>query len=106
LRNSLIPSRAIVVEITDRGPYVKGRDLDVSEGAARLLGLIHEGVASLEVLNGHALYGLAKGQVLLLNEPSKPRSHIAHFDFDSNPIAPIIETPVDVLFNINSSELL
>lgn len=31
--------RSIVVRINDRGPYVKGRIIDLSFGAARLLGL-------------------------------------------------------------------
>jgi rare lipoprotein A len=31
--------KTVEVEIVDRGPYAKGRDLDLSEGAARQLGL-------------------------------------------------------------------
>ncbi len=44
--------RSVVVRINDRGPYIRGRIIDVSAGAARLLGMIGSGVApvSLEVL--------------------------------------------------------
>ena len=39
--------RSVVVTINDRGPYVKGRVLDVSLGAARALGMLRRGVASV-----------------------------------------------------------
>lgn len=38
--------RSVVVRINDRGPYGwKGRDLDLSLGAARILGFVKMGVA-------------------------------------------------------------
>ena len=37
-----------VVTITDRGPYVHGRHLDLSEGTARRIGLIHSGVGKVK----------------------------------------------------------
>jgi rare lipoprotein A len=39
----------IVVRVNDRGPYVKGRSLDVSRKAAQLLGMERAGVVPLEV---------------------------------------------------------
>lgn len=44
--------RAVVVRITDRGPYVRGRVLDVSYAAARRLGLVRSGTArvSMEII--------------------------------------------------------
>jgi rare lipoprotein A len=44
--------RSVVVRINDRGPYVKGRVIDLSERAARELGIRDEGVAevTLEIL--------------------------------------------------------
>ena len=36
-------------QITDRGPYVKGRDLDVSKAVAERLGMVKDGVANLRV---------------------------------------------------------
>lgn len=41
--------KSAVVEIKDRGPYVRGRILDVSPGTARLLGMGKYGVAMVEV---------------------------------------------------------
>lgn len=45
--------RSRVVTIDDRGPYIGGRIIDLSEGAASALGVKSSGVASvkLEVLN-------------------------------------------------------
>lgn len=37
--------RQVVVEITDRGPWAKGRDLDISLAAAKALGIVDEGVS-------------------------------------------------------------
>lgn len=37
--------RRVEVEINDRGPYVRGRDLDLSKKAAEQIGLDEEGVA-------------------------------------------------------------
>ena len=44
--------RSVVVRINDRGPFVRGRDIDLSRGAAQALGIVGSGVAqvSLEVL--------------------------------------------------------
>ncbi|MFA5787297.1 MAG: septal ring lytic transglycosylase RlpA family protein [Actinomycetota bacterium] len=41
--------RSTVVKVTDRGPFVRGRQLDVSLGAARVLGFVGSGVARLQV---------------------------------------------------------
>jgi rare lipoprotein A len=49
---NLNTGQSVVVRITDRGPHVRGRVIDLSAGAARTIGLISSGVApvSLEVL--------------------------------------------------------
>src|SRR5262245_52213466 len=41
--------RNVVVTINDRGPYVKGRGLDLSLGAARALGATGAGVVSVRL---------------------------------------------------------
>ncbi len=40
-------SRSVIARVTDRGPYVTGRDLDVSRGVASKLDFIAKGVTSL-----------------------------------------------------------
>jgi rare lipoprotein A len=46
--------RSVIVRINDRGPYVGGRVIDLSAGAARILGITQSGVARvrLDVLGG------------------------------------------------------
>lgn len=39
----------VVVRVTDRGPFVRGRQLDLSQGAARAIGLVGRGVARVSV---------------------------------------------------------
>jgi rare lipoprotein A len=37
--------RSVVVRINDRGPYIRGRELDLSREAARVLGVLSRGIA-------------------------------------------------------------
>jgi len=39
--------RSVLVTINDRGPYIRGRALDLSLGAARELGMVGRGVADV-----------------------------------------------------------
>jgi len=41
--------RSVIVRINDRGPYIEGRDLDLSKGAAIELGILRRGVARLKI---------------------------------------------------------
>lgn len=41
--------RSVLVTITDRGPYWPNRDIDVSYGAARVLGMVRRGVARVRI---------------------------------------------------------
>jgi len=41
--------RSVVVQITDRGPYVRGRGIDLSYAAARHIGIVERGVAPVRV---------------------------------------------------------
>jgi rare lipoprotein A len=41
--------RSVVLRINDRGPYIRGRIIDVSTGAARLLGMMGSGVAPVRI---------------------------------------------------------
>lgn len=39
----------VVVTVDDRGPFIKGRHLDLSQGAARVIGLTGRGVGTVQV---------------------------------------------------------
>jgi rare lipoprotein A len=39
----------IITRVNDRGPFIKGRDFDLSMGAARSLGILERGVANVIV---------------------------------------------------------
>jgi len=41
-------SKTVIVRVNDRGPYVKGRDIDLSRHVAVLLGCIGSGVCRIE----------------------------------------------------------
>ncbi|EFL89184.1 rare lipoprotein A [Ahrensia sp. R2A130] len=42
-------NRSVIVRVNDRGPFAKGRILDVSKGAARKLGFIGRGHAKVRI---------------------------------------------------------
>lgn len=42
--------RSVDVRINDRGPFVRGRIVDLSRGAARRVGMIDDGVVPVEVV--------------------------------------------------------
>jgi len=46
---NLNTGNSVDVKINDRGPYVKGRDIDLSKRAAKELGMTKEGVAPVKI---------------------------------------------------------
>lgn len=42
-------NKSVVIRINDRGPYIHGRDLDLSKAAALELGMVRKGVARIKV---------------------------------------------------------
>ncbi len=41
--------RSVLVTINDRGPYIRGRHIDLSLGAARAIGMVGRGVADVVI---------------------------------------------------------
>lgn len=39
----------VIVRINDRGPFIPGRQIDLSKAAAERLGMLHKGLANLDV---------------------------------------------------------
>lgn len=46
---NLANGKSVVVRINDRGPFVRGRVIDVTQAAAERLGMIRSGVARVQV---------------------------------------------------------
>lgn len=42
-------NRSVVVKVNDRGPFIRGRDLDLSYGAAKKIGLVKKGVGKVMI---------------------------------------------------------
>jgi rare lipoprotein A len=41
--------REVIVKITDRGPFINGRIIDISEVAARDIGILVKGLCQAEI---------------------------------------------------------
>lgn len=50
LVRNLDNDRTVVVRINDRGPFVDGREIDLSYAAARQIGMVNPGLAKVEVV--------------------------------------------------------
>lgn len=50
LVRNLSNGREVVVIVTDRGPYKKGRIIDLSKASAEKLGFIKQGIAKVQVM--------------------------------------------------------
>jgi rare lipoprotein A len=46
---NLATGRSVTVRVNDRGPYVRGRSIDVSSSAAQMLGITRQGVAKVKL---------------------------------------------------------
>ncbi|MBK5196125.1 MAG: septal ring lytic transglycosylase RlpA family protein [Proteiniphilum sp.] len=42
-------NKSVVVKVTDRGPYIRNRIIDLSYAAAKELNILHQGVAQVEI---------------------------------------------------------
>jgi rare lipoprotein A len=49
LVTSVATGRTVTVRVNDRGPYVRGRAIDVSSSAAKMLGITRQGVAKAKL---------------------------------------------------------
>lgn len=41
--------KSVIVKVNDRGPFVKGRIIDLSYGAAKKIGMVEDGVARVRI---------------------------------------------------------
>ncbi|MEN8265081.1 MAG: septal ring lytic transglycosylase RlpA family protein [Nitrospirota bacterium] len=42
-------NKSVIVTVNDRGPFIRGRDLDLSYGAAKKIGIIEKGVGRVKI---------------------------------------------------------
>ena len=57
--------REVYVKVTDRGPFVKGRTIDLSMAAAKKLDLVHHGVSTVEFMRMDSLEQLPTEEELV-----------------------------------------
>jgi len=69
--------RRVEVRITDRGPYADGRAIDLSEAAARRLGMVEDGTAPVRITATKAQVEAAekgKGERVTVAEAERPKA--------------------------------
>ena len=83
---NLLNGKQVVVRVTDRGPYVKGRVVDLSWGAAKAIGMLSQGIAPVTVER------VTSSTIPFRPEEEDPE--IPKFEFELADIAPTGITPV------------
>ncbi len=71
-------NRTVIVKVVDRGPYIRGRIIDLSQRAARQLDIIAQGVAKVHVCNTKRIicpFRLSREDLILRVEFKKPDEH-------------------------------
>ena len=93
-----INQKSIVVRINDRGPFVKGRDIDLSKAAFQGLDILHKGLVSVELevigmsRNSQSSYSNKIYEVVKSESPTVPPKNTS-----------ASETSVQSLSNISST---
>lgn len=87
-------NKSVVVKINDRGPFVKGRVLDLSSAAADSLGIKKQ--------------GLAKVQIMVLSKPEpKAKSTKVNYTAKAKAPTPVVEPkPIKVIKPYDTIETL
>lgn len=83
---NVINGKQVVVRVNDRGPYRKGRIIDLSWGAAKAIGMIAQGIAPVTVER------LKETTIPYMPEEDDPT--VPKFEFELADITPIGMTPV------------
>lgn len=68
--------KSVIVEVIDRGPYIKGRIVDLSRAAAKKIGLIQDGIAQVkvELVNSNSTTLTSKGDETPKSYSNPPQS--------------------------------
>lgn len=79
--------KSVVVRINDRGPYVRGRSLDLSHGAAQRIGLTEKGVGRVQVTSASGI-SEAPSYVTAPSSTTAPRSRTAAYAYSLAAVGP------------------
>lgn len=73
---NLETGESIMVRLNDRGPFIDGRIIDLSEAAARELGVIHHGTARVRVRYAGPADPMAATRMVEAPRPSAPMPYV------------------------------
>jgi len=83
---NLVNNKQVLVRVNDRGPFRKGRIIDLSWGAAKAIGMLSQGIVPVTVERMH--------ETVIPFKPEEDEGGIAKFEFELADIAPTGIIPV------------
>lgn len=84
---NLSNGKSVNVRVIDRGPFGKGRIIDLSYGAAKALGMLSQGVAMVEV---------ERVSLMIPNRDEPVEMGLPDFDFDINELGSSLVKPFNI----------
>lgn len=84
--------KSVIVKVTDRGPFARGRIIDLSWKAAKELGMLAQGVAMVEVVRAD--------KIVVPFKPSEEK-HVIEFDFESSNVAEMLRPTWQEMKEVN-----
>jgi len=83
-------NRSVVVRVNDRGPYARGRIIDLSWRAAKELGMLQQGIATVFIEPA--------GQITIPLRPQKEHFEVPEFRFelDADTLKPIWQHELEI----------
>lgn len=84
--------KSVIVKVTDRGPFARGRIIDLSWKAAKELGMLAQGVAMVEVVRAD--------KIVVPFKPSEEK-HVIEFDFESSNVTEMLRPTWQEMKEVN-----
>ncbi len=79
----------VIVEVTDRGPFIRGREIDLSYAAAQQIGIINQGVAQVTITKLREFRftpPISFDKKGLFLAEKRPSNHFDNFDLENEKV--------------------
>ncbi len=68
--------KSVIVRVNDRGPYIKGRIIDLSWGAAKAIGMLQQGISKVQVEPAYAITIPLAAEPMIIQLPKLSADHL------------------------------
>ncbi len=73
---NLANDQSVIVKVNDRGPYIRGRIIDLSWGAAKAIGMLRQGIGKVQVEPAYAITIPLAAEPMQIQLPTLSLDHL------------------------------